>query len=163
MSPQNQSFSERASPPDLLFRRRVEVEHYGTTARETLKVKGLDLEVCLYQVNRTDYVLTNDLRENSVQTIKYNNQMRWHIEEFNREIKQLTGLEKCQCRKDPTQRIHIFCAILVWHRLKQLAYKAYKTIYHSKRLPLKKFPTQQLKQQTPVFTWQFSSSPFFQF
>jgi hypothetical protein len=42
--------------------------------RKSLKVKGLNLEVRLYQVpvstNRTDYVLTNDLRENEVQTIR---------------------------------------------------------------------------------------------
>jgi Transposase DDE domain len=124
---------------------------------KSLKVKGLGLEVRLYQVpvstNRTDYILTNDLRESSAQTIGYNNRMRWHIEEFNRELKQLTGLEKCQCRKAPAQRSHIFCAMLVWHTLKQRAYQAYQTIYHIKRLPLRNFLTQQLKMDTPSFAW----------
>jgi hypothetical protein len=119
-----------------------------------LKVKGLDLGVRLYRVsvstNKTGYMLTNDTRESSAQTIAYNNQMRWHIEEFNRELKQLTGIEKCLCRKATAQRSHIFCAMLVWHTLKQ---RAYQTIYHIKRLPLRKFLAQQLKMDTPAFAW----------
>lgn len=124
---------------------------------KSLKVKDLQMEVRLYKVpvstNRTDYVLTNDLRGQSAQTIGYNNRMRWHIEQFNREAKQLTGIESCQCRKAPAQRTHIFCAMLVWHKLKQIAYQAYETIYHIKRLPLKKFLIQQLKNDTPSFSW----------
>jgi aldehyde:ferredoxin oxidoreductase len=34
----------------------------------------------------------------------------------------LTGIAKCQCRKAAAQRTHIFCAMLVWHKLKQIAY-----------------------------------------
>ena len=33
--------------------------------------------------------------------------IRWKIEEFHREIKQLTGIESCQCRKARLQRNHI--------------------------------------------------------
>lgn len=36
-------------------------------------------------------------------------------------IKQLTGLEKCQCRKARIQSNHIACAILVWVRLAEIA------------------------------------------
>jgi len=49
--------------------------------------------------------------------------IRWKIEEFHREIKQLTGIESCQCRKARLQRNHIACAMLVWLRLKKLAIK----------------------------------------
>lgn len=47
--------------------------------------------------------------------------IRWKIEEFHREIKQLTGIESCQCRKARLQKNHIACAMLVWIRLKHLA------------------------------------------
>jgi DDE superfamily endonuclease len=131
---------------------------WNSTERErgkSLKVKDLQMEVRLYQVpvstNRTDHVLTNDPREQSPQTIGYNNRMRRHIEEFNREAKQLTDLQQCQCRKAPAQRTHIFCAMLVWHKLKEIAYQAYDTIYNVKRLPLKDFLIQQLKKETPSF------------
>ncbi|WP_410526104.1 hypothetical protein [Rickettsia endosymbiont of Gonocerus acuteangulatus] len=33
---------------------------------------------------------------------------------MHREIKQLTGIERCQCRKQRIQRNHISCAFLVW-------------------------------------------------
>jgi hypothetical protein len=34
------------------------------------------------------------------------------IEEFHRELKQLTGVEACQCRKARIQRNHFACALL---------------------------------------------------
>jgi hypothetical protein len=37
--------------------------------------------------------------------------IRWKVEEFHRELKQLTGVESCQCRKGRIQRNHIACAI----------------------------------------------------
>ncbi|WP_346015781.1 transposase [Paraburkholderia sp. PGU19] len=33
--------------------------------------------------------------------------LRWKIEQFHREIKQITGLARCQCRKEHIQRNHI--------------------------------------------------------
>jgi hypothetical protein len=59
--------------------------------------------------------------------------LRWKIEEFHRELKQLTGVESCQCRKARIQRNHISCAMLVWLRLKDLAYKTGKTVYQLKQ------------------------------
>ena len=44
----------------------------------------------------------------------------WKIEEFHRELKQLTGIEDCQCRKARIQRHQIACALLVWLYLKRL-------------------------------------------
>lgn len=38
-------------------------------------------------------------------------------------IKQITGIDSCQCRKARLQKNHIACAILVWIRLKNLAYQ----------------------------------------
>lgn len=71
--------------------------------------------------------------------------VRWKIEEFHREIKQLTGIENCQCRKSRIQRNHIACAFLVWARLKDLAYKTGQTIYQIKHNLLSNYLIQQLK------------------
>ena len=69
----------------------------------------------------------------------------WKIEEFHREIKQLTGIESCQCRKARIQRNHINCAMLVWVRLKQLAYSTSQTVYQLKHGLLSNYLIQQLK------------------
>jgi hypothetical protein len=47
-----------------------------------------------------DWLITNELDENlAVQVAQKANDVRWQIEQFHREIKQLTDSEKCQCRK----------------------------------------------------------------
>jgi hypothetical protein len=68
--------------------------------------------------DRADYIATNDLSQNSADVVQQVCKIRWKIEEFHRELKQLTGIESCQCRKARIQRSHIACAILVWLRLK---------------------------------------------
>lgn len=123
---------------------------------KSLKVKGLGLEVRLFLVtvstNRIDYVLTNDLSSMlSTKEVTKKQKMRWNIECFNREIKQVTSIAKCQCRKAPAQRTHIFCAMLVWHKLKQIAYQTYDTIYQVKIKPFRKFLIEQLKGECPIF------------
>uniref|UniRef100_UPI003743E020 transposase n=1 Tax=Spirosoma profusum TaxID=2771354 RepID=UPI003743E020 len=37
------------------------------------------------------------------------NDTRWQIETFHRSFKQLTGSERCQCRKARSQRNHLAC------------------------------------------------------
>ena len=71
--------------------------------------------------------------------------IRWKIEEFHREIKQLTGIESCQCRKARLQRNHIACAMLVWVRLKNIAYQTGDTIYQIKHKLLSNYLIEQLK------------------
>jgi len=61
--------------------------------------------------DRTDYIVTNDLSQNSTDEVQEANAVRWKVEEFHR-VKQLTGIEACQCRKARIQRNHIACAIL---------------------------------------------------
>jgi hypothetical protein len=70
---------------------------------------------------RTDYIVTNDMAQDSTQATQEVCGFRWKIEQFHREAKQTTGLEGCQCRLARIQRNHIACAILVWIRLKQVA------------------------------------------
>lgn len=78
---------------------------------------------------RTDFVVTNDLSQDDVKAVRSACKIRWKIEEFHREIKQLTGIEHCQCRKEIIQRNHIGCAMLVWAKLKNLAYQTGRNVY----------------------------------
>jgi tRNA-binding EMAP/Myf-like protein len=95
--------------------------------------------------NRTDFVATNDLSQASTDVVQKVCKVRWKVEEFHRELKQLTGIESCQCRKGRIQRNHIACAILVGLRLKELAYQTGQTIYQIKHGLLSNYLVQQLK------------------
>jgi hypothetical protein len=116
-----------------------------------IKIKGFpaNKKVKLFRVtvstNRTDYIATNDLSQSSTDVVQEVCKIRWKIEEFHREIKQLTGIESCQCRKARLQRNHIACAMLVWVRLKNLAYTSGQTIYQIKHNLLDNYLIQQLK------------------
>jgi hypothetical protein len=125
-----------------------EAEHHQG---KLVKLRGFpkDKKVKLFRVTvstgRTDYVATNDLSQASMDLIQQAYDIRWKIEEFHRELKQLTGLEACQCRKARIQRNHIACALLVWVRLKTLAYQTRQTIYTLKHRMLSSYLIQQLK------------------
>ena len=71
--------------------------------------------------------------------------IRYQVEELQRKLKQLTGIESCQCRKARIQRNHIVCALLGWARLKSSAYKTGKTIYQIKHGLLSNYLIEQLK------------------
>jgi hypothetical protein len=58
----------------------------------------------------------------------------------------LTGVEACQCRKARIQRNPIACALLVWTRLKTMAYQGGQTIYQIKHGLLSNDLMTQLKQ-----------------
>lgn len=98
-----------------------------TISGKTIKVKDFprDKKVKLFWVtisaNRTEYIVTNDLSQSSTDDVEFELQTRWKIEEFHARIKQLTGLEFCQCRRAKIQRNHIACAMLVWNHLKKMA------------------------------------------
>ena len=88
---------------------------------------------------RTDYVATNDLSQSNVSVV------RWKIEQFHRESKQLTGLEKCQCRLPRIVRNHIASAFLVWVHLMRKAYEKGQTLYQVKHGLISEYLCQQLK------------------
>jgi hypothetical protein len=89
--------------------------------------------------------VTNDVAQDSSQGAREVCAVRWKIEEMHRELKQLTGIEACQCRKARIQRNHIHCALLVWTRLKQLSYQLQISTYQIKRGLLSDYLIQQLK------------------
>jgi Transposase DDE domain len=116
-----------------------------------IKIKGFPKEhkVKLFRVvlstQHTDYVVTNDLTQDDTQAAQDASGLRWKIEQFHRETKQLTGLECCQCRKARIVRNHIACAILVWVRLQQVAWQTAQTLYQVKHGLLSNYMRQQLK------------------
>lgn len=67
------------------------------------------------------------------------------LRSFTAFLKQLTGVEACQCRKARIQRNHVACALLVCSRLKTSAYQAGKTIYQIKHGMLSDYLSEQLK------------------
>src|SRR5205807_3234570 len=134
--------------------RRIEVLDWSQAELaegKLVKVKGFpgDFKVKLFRVevstHRTEWVVTNDLSQLSTQDAQQVSALRWKIEEFHREAKQLTGLEDCQCRKARIQRNHIACSLLVWSRLKSLAYQTGQTVYQLKHGLLYDYLVAQLR------------------
>jgi len=102
--------------------------------------------------SRTEFIVTNDSSQNSTKVVQQVYNIRCKVEEFQRELKQLTGVKSCQCRKGRIQRNHIAWAILVWFRLKTLAYKTSQTIYQIKHSLLSNYLIEQLKRpDIPLF------------
>ena len=128
-----------------------------------IKVRGFpkDKKVKLFRVivstDKTEYVVTNGLTQNSTDDTQKVCAVRWKIEQFHREVKQTTGIESCQCRKQRIQRNHIACALLVWTRLKQIAHDTATTVYRLKRSLLSDYLIEQLK--SPTLAMKLSSSP----
>jgi hypothetical protein len=120
-------------------------------AGKAIRLKGMpkNFAMKLFRVpvstNRTEHVVTNNPSQFCADDTRKVCAIRWHIEQFHRELKQLTGLERCQCRKQRIQRNHITCAVLVWTRLKQLAYKTGQTVYQIKQELLRDYLIQELK------------------
>lgn len=118
---------------------------------KSIKIRGFPAskKVKLFRVtvstNRTDFVVTNDNTQASTDAVQKVCCIRWKIEEFHRELKQLTGVEACQCRKARIQRNHVACALLVWSRLKTIAYQTGKTIYQLKHEMFSDYLIEQLK------------------
>ncbi len=99
-----------------------------------VKLKKLPFKVKLFKVvainGDIDWVITNDPDETVITQVAQNaNELRWQVEEFHRELKQLTGSAKCQCRKARSQRNHLACCYHAWLSLKVHATLLNKTIY----------------------------------
>lgn len=90
-------------------------------------------------------IVINDPAQDSTEATQHACGFRRKIEQLHGEGKQVTGLERCQCRKARIQRNHIACAFLVWGRLKELATEIGRTIYQLKHGLLSDYLMQQLK------------------
>ena len=100
----------------------------------TVKLNKIPFKVKLFKGVATngdiDWIITNDLDETVItQVAQEANDVRWQVEEFHRELKQLTGSAQCQCRKARSQRNHLACCYHAWLSLKVQAIRLNKTIY----------------------------------
>ena len=141
------------SNAQLPYRRVDSLQWCETELRhgKRIKIRGFPKhhKVKLFRVasgkGRTDYVVTNDLTQNDTSVAQQACNQRWKIEQFHRETKQMTGIEGCQCRLARIVRNHIGCAMLVWVRLKTVAYQTDQTIYQVKNGLFAQYLRQQLK------------------
>ena len=129
-----------------------------------VKLKELPFLVRLFKVvapnGDMDWVITNrdtlgsagsdgdTQRPFTVQDVQEANGLRWPIEQMHRELKQLVGTEKCQCRKARSQRNHLACCYLAWLSLKVAANKAGDTLYARRASLFREFLRAQLRDPT---------------
>jgi hypothetical protein len=101
-----------------------------------VRLQQVPFGVKLFKLVATDgsieWVITNHLaahlnREMVIDAVK----IRWQVEEFHRSFKQLTGAEKCQCRKAQSQRNHLTRCYLAWVSLRQYARAIGQPIYQA--------------------------------
>lgn len=122
-----------------------------------VKVKGFpgSMKVKLFCVpvstNRTDYIVTNDVTQGSADGVRKASAIRWKIEEFHRELKQVAGIEKCQARKQRSQRNHINLCIQAWMVMKTKARGLNTTIYEIKQTPLRDYVATRWREPYTVF------------
>lgn len=112
------------------------------------KNKRVKLFWVIISTEQTEFVATNERTKDSTDVVQEVCGIRWKIEEFHTQLKQLTGIESFQCRQARIQTNQIGAGMLVWLRLKNLAYETGQTIYQLNRGLLSNYLIQQLKRPT---------------
>lgn len=102
-----------------------------------VKLKKVPFKVRLFKVVATngdiDWIITNDLSSTmTTQVVQDADDLRWQVEQLHRELKQLTGTEKCECRKQRSQRNHLACCYHAWLSVKVKANELNKSLYAMK-------------------------------
>lgn len=122
-----------------------------------VKLKKIPFLVRLFKIVATngdiDWVITNDLSSSiKAQVVQNADDVRWQIEQLHRELKQLTGSEKCECRLQRSQRNHLACCYHAWFSLKVKADELGKTLYAIKHDLLYEFLRAELRDpRIPAF------------
>lgn len=102
----------------------------------TIKLQEVPFHVQLFKLvapnGNIDWVITNCPEKISIDLVQQENKVRWNIETMHRELKQLTGIEKCQSRKQRSQRNHISYCYQAWFTLKRKAKETQITVYELK-------------------------------
>lgn len=139
-----------------------EIEWTPQTLEEGLRVKlkELPFAVRLFKIvapnGDVEWLITNGSNTGqedkpprlTAHDVKTKNAVRWHIEQLHRELKQLVGSAKCQCRKARSQRNHLACCYLAWVYIKQRARQIQTTCYKAKHLLWSDFLKAQLAKPT---------------
>lgn len=115
-----------------------------------VKLKEVPFKVRLFKRVATngdiDWVITNCPDEPlTAQVAQTANDVRWQVEELHHGRKQLTGSERCQCRKARSQRNHLACCYHAWVSLKVQAKQAHKTLYQIKTDLLREYLRMELQ------------------
>jgi len=84
----------------------------------------------------------------TLQDVQDENAVRWQIEQLHRELKQLVGTQKCQCRKARSQRNHLGLCYLAWLSLKVHANKFRLTLYAARTNLFREYLRAELRQPT---------------
>jgi hypothetical protein len=119
----------------------------------SIKLKELPFRVRLFKVvadnGDIEWIITNkESKTNSnddhpgpitAHDVQNESAVRWQIEQMHRELKQLVGSEKCQCRKARSQRNHIASCYLAWLAIKIEALKKSMTLYQAQANPFHQF------------------------
>lgn len=103
--------------------------------------------------DRTDWVVTNDLAQDSTDDTKKKCAVRWKIEQYHREVKQTLGIEKCQCRLARAQKNHIGLVILAWNHFTTLARRMGTNIYALKESLLSEYMRGELRNPSIAMVW----------
>lgn len=128
----------------------------------SVKLKELPFRVHLFKVvapnSDIEWVITNKVNTTNngepsqvpmtTQDVQHENAVRWQIEQMHREVKQLVGTEKCQCRKARSQRNHLACCYQAWLTLKVRAKQAAQTLYEVKANLLRDYLIAELRKPT---------------
>jgi len=99
----------------------------------SIKLKKVPFHVQLFKVvtphGDIDWIITNSQALLTTDDVQNEDAKRWQVEQLHRELKQLTGIEKCQCRKQRAQRNHIACCYQAWLAIRVKAESLGKTLY----------------------------------
>jgi len=100
-----------------------------------------------------DWVITHCPDETlTAQAAQAASDVRWQVEELHRGLKQLTGMETCQCCKGRSQRNHMACGYHAWLALKVKAKEFGKTPYQTKHDLLSDYLRAELRRpRIPAF------------
>jgi SRSO17 transposase len=114
----------------------LEELEWSQTQLETgqlVKLKELPFKVRLFKVVATngevEWMITNHPALTNSPLVQEANEVRWQVEQMHRELKQLTGTEKCECRRARSQRNHIALCYQAWLAIKLKAKALNKTAY----------------------------------
>jgi hypothetical protein len=115
-----------------------------------VKLNEVPFRVRLFKVVATnghiDWVITNDLDPAVTAHVAEDQQdVRWQVEERHRGLKQLTGTQRCQCRKARSQRTHLACCYLAWVALQREANRLGTTLYQVRHRLFDDFLTHALQ------------------
>ncbi len=122
-----------------------------------VKLKKLPFKVKLFKLvapnGNIDWIITNcPDRTLKTKVVEAKNKVRWKIEQFHREVKNVVGSEKCQSRKGRSQRNHIAYCYQAWLSLKVATQEVQKSIYRLKSDLLSEYLRSVMKQPIiPVY------------